>query len=60
MAERIIQVALRLPASLHGQLKALAERERRSLHAEILVLLDEALAARTAAEEEVSEGKAAA
>ena len=48
MAEerRFIQMALRLPPELHSALKALAEHERRSLHAQILVLLEEALDAR--------------
>jgi len=47
MAEKeIIQAALRLPADMHARIKALADSDRRSLHAEILVLLDEAMAAR--------------
>ena len=47
MAEgKIVQAALRLPAELHARLKDLPHDDRRSLHAEILVLLEEALAAR--------------
>ena len=42
----IVQASLRLPAALHARIKALADRERRSLHAQILVLLEEALEAR--------------
>lgn len=37
------QLTLRLPDDLHSQLKSLAESERRSLHAEILRLIEEAL-----------------
>jgi hypothetical protein len=38
-------VALRLPDELHAQLKALAKRQERSVHAQILWLLRQALAA---------------
>ena len=55
---KIIQAALRLPSELHARLKQLADEDRRSLHAEILVLLDEALEAREEAEQ--SRGKIAA
>ncbi len=59
MAEKeIIQAALRLPADMHARIKALADSDRRSLHAEILVLLDEAMAARE--EREYSDLKIAA
>lgn len=34
------QIALRLPDELHARLKAAAERNRRSLHAEILWRLE--------------------
>ncbi len=44
--ESIVNASLRLPAALHARIKALADRERRSLHAQILVLLEEALDAR--------------
>jgi hypothetical protein len=37
------QVALRLPPEMHGALKEIAERERRSLHAQILTMLEEAI-----------------
>lgn len=56
-AGKIVQATLRLPEELHTRLKQLADDERRSLHAEILVLLDEALEAR--AEAEAERGKAA-
>ncbi len=47
MAEKeIIQAALRLPVDMHARIKVLADSDRRSLHAEILVLLEEAMAAR--------------
>lgn len=39
----IVRFVLRLPPDLHAQLKALAEREDRSLHAQILHLLKRAL-----------------
>ena len=55
---KITQATLRLPVELHARLKQLADEERRSLHAEILVLLDEALEARDEAEQ--SRGKIAA
>ena len=48
--QSIVQASLRLPAALHARIKALADRERRSLHAQILVLLEEALDARGGAE----------
>ena len=41
--ERIIQVALRLPAKMHAELKAMADVDRRSVHAEILTILEEAI-----------------
>lgn len=39
-------LTLRLPNALHAQLAALATQEVRSLNAQIVVLLQEALAAR--------------
>jgi len=53
-----IQATLRLPRELHTRLKTMADEDRRSLHAEILVLLEEAIAAREQREEH--EGKIAA
>ncbi len=53
--EPIVNASLRLPAALHARIKALADRERRSLHAQILVLLEEALEAR---EEQASKAAA--
>ncbi len=41
--EPMKQLTLRLPEALHARLKHLAETERRSLHAEILQLIEEAL-----------------
>jgi len=47
MAESgIVRFLLRLPAEIHVELKDLAEGDRRSVHAEILVLLEEAIARR--------------
>lgn len=48
----IVRFLLRLPPELHSEMKELAERDRRSLHAEILVLLEEATAARREAQSE--------
>jgi hypothetical protein len=42
----VVRYLLRLPADMHATIKALAERDRRSMHAEMLVLLEEALDAR--------------
>jgi hypothetical protein len=42
----VVRFLLRLPPDLHTELKDMAERDRRSLHAEILVILEEAAAAR--------------
>ena len=49
----VIRFLLRLPPGLHERLRLLAARERRSLHGQILYLLEQAV-------DEVSEGKAAA
>jgi hypothetical protein len=51
--EEVVIYTMRLPRSLHGALKELAETDRRSLHAEMIYLLEQAL-------EERQEGKAAA
>ncbi len=51
--DRIIRFLLRLPSELHDQLRALAARERRSLHGQILYLLEQAVGTG-------QEGKAAA
>ena len=39
----IIRFVLRLSPTLHDKLKALAERERRSLHSQIIYLLERAV-----------------
>ncbi|MGH3501209.1 MAG: Arc family DNA-binding protein [Nocardioidaceae bacterium] len=41
-----VQIGLRFPDDLHGRLKTVAEADMRSLHSEIIWLLEEALAAR--------------
>ncbi len=46
MASEIKQISLRLPVELHAKIAALADRETRSIHGEIIALLREALAAR--------------
>jgi hypothetical protein len=38
-----IRFTLRLPAELHAKLKVLAEREQRSLHGQILYILQQAV-----------------
>ena len=60
--EDIKRFTLRLPPALHSQLESLAEQDRRSLHAEILVLLEEAIVAREGTRGDVQEpgGKVAA
>jgi hypothetical protein len=40
MSEGIKQVSLRIPDELHTVLVQIAEQERRSLHAQILVMLE--------------------
>ena len=52
-ADKVVRFVLRLPPDLHEELKALAARERRSLHGQILYLLQRAIDAD-------HEGKAAA
>jgi hypothetical protein len=49
----VIRFLLRLPPELHERLRLLAARERRSLHAQILYLLERST-------EEANEGKVAA
>jgi hypothetical protein len=44
--DEVKRFILRLPPDLHQQLKALADADLRSLHAEILVLLKEAVTTR--------------
>jgi hypothetical protein len=41
--DRVIRFVLRLSPDVHDRLRALAARERRSLHAQILYLLEQAL-----------------
>ncbi len=41
--EPVKQVALRLPESLHRRVHDLARRDRRSLHAELLVWIEQAV-----------------
>jgi hypothetical protein len=41
-AERIVRFMLRLPPELHERLRTLAAREHRSLHGQILYLLERA------------------
>ena len=41
-----VKTQLRLPTELHGQVKRLADEDLRSLNAEIVILLREALQAR--------------
>ncbi len=48
MSEDTKQISVKLPIGLHGMLVQAAEGDRRSLHAEILTLLEEALSARAA------------
>jgi hypothetical protein len=41
--DKVVRFVLRLPPDLHDRLKALAARERRSLHGQILYLLQRAI-----------------
>ena len=43
MREKIVHVSLRVPEDLHRQLAEWAEREHRSLHAQVLHTLAESL-----------------
>jgi len=52
-ADKVVRFVLRLPPDLHDRLKALAARERRSLHGQILYLLQRVI-------DSDHEGKAAA
>ena len=38
------QITLRLPDELHAQLKAIAEQEHRSMHAQVLTYVERGLA----------------
>ncbi len=44
----MVHFSLRLPGELHARLKAAAERDRRSIHAEMLYLLERGLGTETA------------
>lgn len=46
MADEIKKLVLRLPAELHAELVKLADEDMRSLNAEIIVILREAIEAR--------------
>ena len=48
MADNEKKFALRLPAELYEQVQKAADQDTRSINAEIIVLLREALAARSA------------
>lgn len=45
-----VKTQLRLPPELHAVIKTLAEKDRRSLNAEIVVLLEQAIATRQPAD----------
>ena len=47
MSKQMISTRLRLPIDLYTWLKALAEREGRSLHGQILYILRQKMAAET-------------
>jgi hypothetical protein len=47
-----VKTQLRLPAEMHAEIKRLADEDLRSLNAEILVLLREAIAVRKSAKKE--------
>ena len=51
---RIVTFTLRLPASLHADLKTLAEIDLRSLHSEMVYLLQRAVEERRAEVEQAS------
>ena len=51
------QITLRLPDELHDRLKAAAERDRRSAHAEALVCLDQHLTELQKAHKEAQQGE---
>jgi hypothetical protein len=44
--EKDVKVSVRLPESVHSRLTDLARRERRSLNAQLVVLLEQALGTR--------------
>ena len=46
MGEKIVNVNVRFPESIRDRVKALADRDRRSMNSEIIQLLEEAMSAR--------------
>jgi hypothetical protein len=44
--EKDVKVTVRIPETVHGRLADLAKRERRSLNAQLVVLLEQALGTR--------------
>ena len=46
-----MKVTVRLPEAVHGRLADLAKRERRSLNAQLVVLLEQALGTRPSDQE---------
>jgi hypothetical protein len=44
--EKDVKVTVRIPETVHGRLADLAKRERRSLNAQLVVLLEHALGTR--------------
>ena len=53
MLDDIKKLALRLPVDLHEKISQLAKADRRSLHAELLTLLQEAIEEREQAKEDI-------
>lgn len=51
MAETEKKYPLRLPAEIYDAIAALADEDRRSVNAEIVVLLEEAIATRKSAQQ---------
>jgi len=47
MEEKIVTFLLRLPESLKARIEEAAKHDRRSIHSEVLVLLESALEARS-------------
>jgi len=48
--EKDVKVTVRIPETVHGRLADLAKRERRSLNAQLVVLLEQALGTRPTTE----------
>jgi predicted HicB family RNase H-like nuclease len=46
--EKEVKLTVRIPETVHGRLADLAKRERRSLNAQLVVLLEQALGTRPA------------